>query len=105
MSFGSGTVVPPVNGHGQDGRASANDTTTGARNGWTVSGFAPFVLLATPHSSLATAFETSDSLSDHQRTATHKFVGCRPEHGATSQKHGWPFIGNMTAPVQRPSRG
>ena len=27
VSFGSGTGVPPVNGHGQDGRATANDTT------------------------------------------------------------------------------
>jgi membrane dipeptidase len=30
VSFGSGTGVPPVNGHGQDGRATANDTTTSA---------------------------------------------------------------------------
>ena len=28
VSFGSGTGVPPGNGHGQDGRATANDTTT-----------------------------------------------------------------------------
>ncbi len=28
VSFGSGTGVPPVNGHGQDGRATANDTIT-----------------------------------------------------------------------------
>ena len=28
VSFGSATGVPPVNGHGQDGRATANDTTT-----------------------------------------------------------------------------
>ena len=28
VSFGSGTGVPPVNGHGQDGRATADDTTT-----------------------------------------------------------------------------
>jgi hypothetical protein len=29
VSFGSGTGVPPVKGHGQDGRATAYDTTTG----------------------------------------------------------------------------
>ncbi|HXW14039.1 MAG TPA: hypothetical protein VEN79_05980, partial [Terriglobia bacterium] len=90
MSFGSGTGVPPVNGHGQDGRATANDTAPDARNGRTMSGFAAFVLLATRHSSLlfaafvlldtghsslATAFENSDYLSDHQSTATYKFVG------------------------------
>ena len=28
VSFGSGTGVPPVNGHGQHDRATANDTTT-----------------------------------------------------------------------------
>ena len=28
VSFGSATGVPPVNGHGQDGRATPNDTTT-----------------------------------------------------------------------------
>ena len=28
VSFESGTGVPPVNGHGQDGRATPNDTTT-----------------------------------------------------------------------------
>ena len=31
VSFGSATGVPPVNGHGQDGSATPNDTTTGAR--------------------------------------------------------------------------
>ena len=31
VSFGSAPDVPPVNGHGQDGRATANDTTTGRR--------------------------------------------------------------------------
>ena len=31
VPFGSGTGVPPVNGHGQDGRATANDTTTTRR--------------------------------------------------------------------------
>ena len=29
VSFGSGMGVPPMIGHGQDGRATANDTTTG----------------------------------------------------------------------------
>jgi hypothetical protein len=28
VSFRSATGVPPVNGHGQDGRGTANDTTT-----------------------------------------------------------------------------
>jgi len=32
VSFGSGTGVPPVNGHGQDGRATANDTITVSRH-------------------------------------------------------------------------
>ena len=34
-SFGSGTGVPPVNGHGQDGRATANDLTTANAGVWT----------------------------------------------------------------------
>ena len=33
VSFGSGTGVPPVDGHGQDGRATANDTTTRVTKG------------------------------------------------------------------------
>ena len=34
VSFGGGTGVPPVNGHGHEGRATANDTTTGKRISW-----------------------------------------------------------------------
>lgn len=32
VSFGSARGVPPVNDHGHDGRATANDTTTGGLN-------------------------------------------------------------------------
>jgi len=41
VSFGSATGVPPVNGHGQDGRATPNDTTT--------SGGASVMCIVTPH--------------------------------------------------------
>jgi branched-chain amino acid transport system substrate-binding protein len=34
VSLGSGTGVPPVNGHGQDGRATANGTTTESGGIW-----------------------------------------------------------------------
>ena len=35
VSFGGGTGVPPVIRHGQDGRATANDTTTAEWANWT----------------------------------------------------------------------
>jgi hypothetical protein len=35
MSFGGATGVPPVDGHGQDGRATPNHTTTRRYGVWT----------------------------------------------------------------------